>query len=212
VRAGSISTLRIIPATAAAALLAVTVMAASAGSVAAQVPGVPGVAGVEVWGGAGVGSFAPTGAGLEMQQPGPVWGVAASWGPWQALGAYVAFASVGFGCSGGFCQGLDVSFASRGLSMGVRGEAPVAASPWLRVGALLHNLEQQWTGSDGVRHRETTDAGAGLEAALGVSWRITERLSVTPGVHVGFLSTRAPDGVTDNVHFRALQVGLRLQL
>jgi hypothetical protein len=188
--------------------VALGLTAVAAPGAAAQIAGVPAV---EVWGGAAIGSFAPTSAGLE-RAPGPAWGAAVSWGPGPALGGYVAFSSIGFGCEGGFCQGFDVSLASRGLSLGVRAEAPRAGSPWLRAGLLLHRLEQEWVDGSGARQTETTDVSAGIEGAAGLSWQVADRVSLNPGFHLGFLPTKAPDGVTENLFFTALELALRFRL
>jgi hypothetical protein len=185
-----------------------TITMGGAERVAAQVPG---VLGAEAWGGAAVGSFATTWAGLEMA-PGPAWGAALSWGPSQTLGGYLAFASIGFGCDGGVCQDRQVSLTSRGVSVGARGQARMAGDPWLRAGLLLHRLEQQWTDSAGERRGATTGTAAGAELTAGLSWRIGERVAVNPGLHFGWLPTRAPDGVTENAFFAALELGLRYRI
>jgi hypothetical protein len=193
---------------AAAAAVVVTAGILAAQSTGAQVPG---SLAVEVRGGAGIGAYEATAAGLEFV-PRPAWGVAVSWGPSPALAGYVAYSAVGFGCADGFCQDGNVSFTSRGPSLGLRGVASVRGEPWLRGGLLLHGLAQRWTGVAGSGEA-TAEGGPGVEVAGGVTWRITDRLSVTPGLHIGFLpTTRESDGATENVVFSALDLGLRLGL
>jgi hypothetical protein len=172
---------------------------------------VPGALGVEVRAGAGIGAFEASNAGLQIA-PRTAWGLSVSWGPTPALGGYLAYSAVGFGCTDGFCRDQDVSFTSRGLSAGVRAEAPLRAAPWVRGGLLFHDLDQRWSGAAGPR-AEKAEGGLGFEAAGGLSWPITERLSAAPGLHVGFLpTTRAVDGATENAVFFTFDVGLRFSL
>jgi hypothetical protein len=171
---------------------------------------VPGVLGVEARVGGAVGSYAPTGAGLQMA-PEPAWAVSLSWGPSRAVGAYASYASVGFGCDQGFCRGYDVSFVSRGMSLGVRAEAPVTGAPWARAGVLLHELKQTWRGTSPPGSARA-DAGAGFEAAVGMSWLVEPGLDVGPSLHLGFLPTRGEGGITERAFFAGLDIGIRLVL
>jgi hypothetical protein len=168
---------------------------------------VPGVLGVEARAGAAVGSYAPTSAGLQMA-PEPAWHLALSWGPSRMIGAYAAYSSVGFGCDEGFCREYDVSFVSRGVSLGARAEAPVAGAPWVRAGVLLHELDQRWGGAQPAGSA-TADTDTGFEAAAGMSWRAGPGLEVGPSLHLGFLPTRGEDGVTDRAFFVGLDLGVR---
>jgi hypothetical protein len=170
---------------------------------------VPGVLGVEARVGGAVGSYAPTSAGLQMA-PEPAWAVSLSWGPSRMVGAYAAYASVGFGCDEGFCRGYDVSFVSRGVSLGIRAEAPIQGAPWARAGMLLHQLEQNWgAASPGSA---AADTGTGFETAVGMSWSVGRGLDVGPSLHLGFLPTRSEGGIADRAFFAGLDVGLRLVL
>lgn len=187
---------------AAAAMLAVV----PPSPLAAQVPG---VVGVEARAGGSVGSFTPTSAGLELA-PAPSWAVSVTWGPSAMIGGYVAYSAVGFRCEGAFCRGYDVSFVSRGVSLGVRGQAQLPGQPWLRAGVLLHELEQRWGGT--TPGNESTGAGPGFEGAIGATWRVGPRLYLVPGLHVGFLPTRADDGEMDHAFFTGLDLGLRFNL
>jgi hypothetical protein len=190
--------------TVAAALMAWTAFASLPAD--AQVPG---VLGIEVRAGSAVGSFAPTGAGLEFV-PGPAWALSATWGPRETIAGYATYSANTFGCDGAFCRGYDVSFVSRGLSLGVRAHAPLRLDPWLQGGLLLHEFEQRWEGSDapeGVK----SGANAGLETGAGFTARIGHRLSLLPGVHLGFLPTRGDDGVTDRAFFASLALGARMR-
>jgi hypothetical protein len=168
---------------------------------------VPGVLGVEARAGAAVGSYAPTGAGLQMT-PKPAWDVSLSWGPSRMIGAYAAYSAAGFGCDEGFCRSYDVSFVSRGVSLGIRGEAPIASAPWLRAGVLFHELDQRWGGAQPAGSA-TADTGAGFEAAAGMSWRVGSGLEVGPSLRLGFLPTRGEDGITDRAFFAGLDLGVR---
>lgn len=190
-----------------AALALALAVAAAPGRAGAQVPG---VLVIEARGGAAIGSYEVTRAGLEMA-PGPAWGLAASWGPDERIGAYASYAAVAFGCEGGFCRGYDVRFTSRGFSVGIQGHAPVRGEPWARVGVLLHDFDQRWRGEDGPGEAEA-DAGAGVEAAVGLTWPLRDRLSLAPGVHLGLLPTETEGGASDRVFFGALEVGLRYRL
>jgi hypothetical protein len=180
-------------------------LAAPASTAAAQVPG---VLGVEARVGAAIGAFEATGAGLEMV-PGPAWGITVSWGPSERIGVYAGYSSVRFGCDSGFCRGENVSFLARGASLGARAQATLPGEPWLRAGLLLHGFEQRWGGMNGPGS-ETADAGTGLEAAAGITWRVAERVSLVPGLYIGFLPTRAADGVTDRAFFTGTELGVRV--
>jgi hypothetical protein len=171
---------------------------------------VPGVVGLEARAGGAVGSYAPTSAGLQMV-PKPAWSASLSWGPGQVIGAYAAYASVRFGCDDGFCRGYDVSFLSRGVSLGLRAEAPLAGEPWVRAGVLLHQLDQRWGGTSQPGSARA-DADAGFEAAVGMSWRVGPGLDAGPSLHLGFLPTRGEGGNTDRAFFAGLDVGVRLVL
>jgi opacity protein-like surface antigen len=166
---------------------------------------VPGVLGVEAWGGAAVGAYEHSGAGLEMV-PRAAWGAGVSWGPSERLGAYAAFASVPFGCDGGFCRGADVKLASRGFSFGARAQAAIRGEPWLQAGLLLHSFHQEW---GGTARGSASSQGVGAEAAAGITWRLADRIALTPGLHIGVHSSDAPDGVSESVLFSAVRVGLR---
>jgi hypothetical protein len=167
---------------------------------------VPGALAVETWGGASVGSFEVTYAGLEMA-PGAAWGATLSWGPTERIGVYAAYAALPFRCEGGLCQGNDVSFVSRGASFGVRGQLALQGEPWAQAGILLHGFQQEWGGE-----RVDTPTDPGIEGAVGLTWRVGRRLSVVPALHMGLLPTRAPDGVTERAAFLAARVGVRLGL
>lgn len=188
----------------AAAAIAVMLALAPPPAASAQVPG---VLGVELRAGGAVGSFEPTGAGLEMV-PGPAWGISVSWGPNETIAAYAAWSSITFGCDAGFCSGFDVSFTSSGLSLGARAQAPLPGTPWLRAGVLLHDFEQRWDGGP-APGSTTTGADPGLEAAAGLTWPVGARLSLVPGLHVGVLPTVAEDGETDRATFMGLELGAR---
>jgi hypothetical protein len=170
---------------------------------------VPGVLGIELRAGAAAGAFEPTGVGLEVV-PGPAWGLAVTWGPADAIAAYASYASIGFGCTGGFCRGYDVTFVSRGLSLGARAEAPVGGRPWLRAGVLLHDFGQR-SGGTGPPVSVDTETDPGFEAAAGLTWRFGRRLALLPGLHMGFLPTRAQDGETDRAFFTSLELGARMR-
>jgi hypothetical protein len=186
-----------------AAAAAVVVALVTAPAAGAQVPG---VLGVELRAGPAVGSFEATHAGLEMN-PGPALGLSVTWGPSERIGGYVSYASFGFGCEGAFCTGYDVSFVSRGLSLGARAQAPVASEPWLRAGVLFHSFEQRWGGaSPGTVDSETS---VGFEGAAGVTWRFGDRFSFVPGLYMGVLPTTAEDGAGERAFFTALELGAR---
>jgi hypothetical protein len=165
---------------------------------------VPGALAAEAWGGAAVGSFEVTYSGLEMA-PGAAWGATLSWGPSERVGGYVAYAAIPFRCEGGLCKGYDVAFESRGVSFGVRGQLEMEGEPWAQAGVLLHGFQQRWNGD-----RVDTETDPGFEGAVGLTWRVGRRVSMVPALHMGFLPTRAPDGVTERAAFVAARVGARL--
>jgi hypothetical protein len=175
----------------------------------AQMPGVPGVLGIEGRVGTAVGSYEPTLAGWQWV-PGGAVGVAVSWGPSDALAGYLAYSAISFGCEDAFCRGQDVTFQSRGVSLGLRAEAPVAARPWLKAGLLFHDLEQRWLAA-APPTSATAQGRLGFEAAAGATLGVAHRIDLVPGVHLGYLPTRAADGETDRAVFLALDLGVRFR-
>lgn len=190
--------------TAAALLLAAATW--TAGSADAQAGG---VLDLEAWGGASVGSYEPTGAGVEPL-PGTAWGVGVGWGPTERLGAHLSWASLPFGCRGGLCRGFDVSFRSRGPGLGVRGHAALPGEPWAQAGLLLHGFRQAWVDRDGDARSET-DLAPGVELAAGVALRLGDRVALLPALQAGILRVPAHDGGADNVFVATARVGVRFR-
>lgn len=191
------------------ALVVMGVLFCSIGGASAADAQVPGLLGVEARAGGGIGSFEATGAGLEFV-PGPAWGLVLTWGLDERIGLYAGYSSITFGCDAAFCRGYDVSFVSRGVSLGARGQAPIRGRPWLRLGVLLHDFEQRWHGPERPGS-ETTDAGTGLETAAGIQWDLRPGVSLVPGLQLGLLPVRDDEGVTERAFFTALELGVRLR-
>ncbi len=186
------------------------VLAAGAGTVLAPAPAsgqVPGAFGIEVRGGGAIGSYQPTGAGLQAV-PGPAWSVLLSWGLTEELGLHMGYSAMTFGCDDAWCRGYDMSFVSRGPSVGARLQLARPLTPWLRAGLLLHDLDQRWTAAQG-RVSETAAGRLGLEVAAGLTWNLLPGLDLVPGVHLGLTRTRNSEGDTHSALFTALDLGIR---
>ncbi len=128
---------------------------------------------VEIRAGAAVGNYSETGAGLEWV-PGPSFGAAVELWPGETRAAYIALHSSSFGCEEGFCAGGNVSITSQGLVLGGRWSPGL---PWVRAGVGL-----QWLRLDAEQADERFDAGLGFEAAAGLTWRVSERVNLRPGL------------------------------
>lgn len=86
---------------------------------------------------------------------------------------------------------LDVE--QTGYTFGLRYEHPIGSerpagtpSPawWVRAGGLLAHVELEDAAGDPAGD---TEHGLGWEAGLGVSWPLTNRIAVTPGVRIRML-------------------------
>lgn len=119
---------------------------------------------VELRGGAAVGSYTGTGAGLDPLPEAAFGGTIEYWpAPWGA--AYVSFTRASFGCEDGFCTDRDVTLTSQGLVVGGRW---ARGALWARGGLALHGLRIQARDVD-VRLDQAPglELGAGLELPLG---------------------------------------------
>jgi hypothetical protein len=142
-------------------------------TLAAAVPATAQVA-LEVRGGGAVGNATPSGGGLGSE-PQPVLGVGAEVGVRGPFSLYAGYSRAAFGCERGFCTGQGVTFTSHGLAAGVRLHPGDMA--WLRAGVLYHDLQ---TRSDAGS--EAGGASPGYEVGGGLTFRLSQRLRVLPGV------------------------------
>ncbi len=157
---------------------------------------------VEIRAGAAVGNYSETGAGLELV-PGPSFGAAVELWPRETLATYLGINRSSFGCEEGFCEGGDVSITSQGVVLGGRW-AP--GLPWVRAGVAL-----QWLHLESASADEQFDPGLGFEAAAGLQWVVSDRLSIRPGVTYRRHAV-STDGGDHHAGVFALEVGGSMEL
>lgn len=134
---------------------------------------------VELRGGAAVGRYTATDAGLELL-PRPSYGLTVQYRALETLSAYATFSRMSFGCEEGLCTDRDVSLTSQGLSVGGRWEPAVPwqqARPWVRAGVGIFSLDVDARGGS-----ESVDPGPGFEAGAGLEFRLGERFRIRPGI------------------------------
>lgn len=158
--------------------------------------------GLEVRGGAAVGSYTATAAGLDML-PALSFGAALETRISGPISAYLAFTRSSFGCEEGFCAARDVSLTSQGLVVGARWRPGL---PWLRAGLALQSL--RLTADD---QEEKSDLGVGWDLAGGLEIPVTGRSSLRPGLtYVRHAATT--DQGDGHVALLALELGVAVRL
>jgi hypothetical protein len=125
------------------------------------------------------GDFANSAEGF-VADAGPALGVAVVVHPIPALGVFVGYQQLRFGCAPCAGAGLDDSAVLAGTEGGLHVSIPVefaGAVPWLRASALYHSLA-----FSGMGDRMTSDPAFGFGGAAGVSVPVLGRLEVSPGI------------------------------
>lgn len=154
---------------------------------------------LEVQGGASIGAYDETRAGLDAA-PRPTLRAEVGYTPIirrrLTAGVYASYERSSFGCEDGFCGGYDVEMTSAGLGAGLRFGLRLPGRPWLRLGAAYHGLDLSASGGGEGAPEETfePDPGAtlGLEVGTGVAVPVTPWLALTPGVsYVRYASATA---------------------
>lgn len=163
----------------AAGLLCTLISVAMPDPAAAQrVMGIP--LAVEVRAGAGIptGDFAD---GRVQAESGVSFGGNVLVGVTPVLGLFAGYSQTRFGC--GDCElfQLDRDVRDDGFDVGAQATlrpALVGLEPWLRAGAVFHQLTFSGNGGDA-----SSDRGTGFSVGGGVAYRTTVGFSLTPGVH-----------------------------
>lgn len=154
---------------------------------------------VEVAGGAAVGNYTATDAGLELR-PGPSLGARIDIAATPSLGGYGGYIRSTFGCDEAFCTNRDVSITSQGPVVGARWHG---GAFWARGGLAWQSLDVQATGGG----EDETEAGAGFELAGGLDFGLGSRFRVRPGLRWLRHQASTPDR-EDHVAILAFEVGL----
>lgn len=156
---------------------------------------------VELRGGAAVGNYTDTGAGLDVA-PGPSFAATAELRFTELVSAYAGFNRTAFGCDEGLCIGRDVTLVSQGATAGVR---LTRGALWGRVGAAVQVLRQE---SDA--QTVTSDPGIGWDLAGGVELPVGRGFVIRPGLT--WLRHQAPDEDIDaHASVLALEVGVAMR-
>jgi opacity protein-like surface antigen len=179
---------------AAAALLALASLAAA--------PRAHAQIAVELRGGAAVGAYQATTAGLQTV-PGPAFGATLGYSIRPKLELFAGYSRATFGCSEGFCENVEPTFTASGAEAGVRVELP--ARIWVRGALAMQSLGADSDGGD-----DTSDAGVGLKVGAGLGFPLGRRISVTPGVEYTRFTTNLDDG-DDGVGVLTAGLGLRFR-
>lgn len=123
--------------------------------------------------------------------------------PLPLVGVYAAYSWAEFQGEGGADRVTD-----RGVSAGLRVDVPtplIPIDPWIRVGVVAHTLEAEALQGDGEA------SGTGWQAGAGLGYRLTRRISLTPGL----VWTRySVDGADGDVRVESLRasIGARLRI
>lgn len=156
---------------------------------------------VEVTGGASVGNYTDTGAGLDIL-PGPSFGARVDVWPTDDLAGYIGFTRSMFGCEESLCTDRDVSLTSQGVVAGARWSPGL---PWLRAGVAVHTLNLRASGDT----EDDFDPGFGFELAGGLDFGLADLFRVRPGVR--YLRHGASSDTADgHVALLALEVGVSM--
>lgn len=156
---------------------------------------------VELRGGAAIGNYTDTGAGLDVV-PGPSFAATAELRFTELVSAYVGINRSAFGCEEGLCIGRDVTLVSQGATAGVRLTRGLF---WGRVGAAVQVLRQE---SDA--RTVTSDPGIGWDLAAGVEVPVGRGFLVRPGLT--WLRHQTPDDdIAAHASVLALEVGVAMR-
>ncbi|HEX8432637.1 MAG TPA: outer membrane beta-barrel protein, partial [Longimicrobium sp.] len=149
----------------AAAILAALASLAAAPRAHAQIA-------VEVRGGAAIGAYQATTAGLQTV-PGPAFGATLGYSVRPNLELFAGYSRATFGCNEGFCDTVEPTFTAAGAEAGARVELP--ARIWVRGALALQSL-----GVDSDASDATSDASIGVKVGAGLGFPLGRRVSVTP--------------------------------
>lgn len=178
---------------------------------------------VEVRGGAGIpvgdfGGNAETGDQLGAKTGLPL-GVSVGYRVVPMLDIYGGYSRDSFGCSDqGEFDSSNCDIRSKGFELGTRFSVPgiVPLAPWVRAGALFHQLEI--SGSEGGFSASITSKRSfGYEIGGGISLPIMPTLALTPGVRyrgytAKFDNIFGEGSGEGDVSYVVLDVGLRFGL
>ena len=152
----------------------------------------------ELRGGAAIGNYTETGAGLDLV-PGPSLAVTVELRFTELFSAYAGINRSGFGCNEGICTGRDVSLTSQGATVGARLTRGLF---WGRAGVAVQALRQS---SDVAT--ETSDPGIGWDLAGGVEVPVGRGFLLRPGLT--YLRHQVPiDDVDAHAALLAVEVGI----
>ena len=156
---------------------------------------------VELRGGAAIGNYTDTGAGLDVV-PGPSFAATAELRFTELVSVYAGINRSTFGCEEGLCTGRDVTLVSQGATAGVR---LTRGGLWGRVGAAVQVLRQE---SD--VQTVTSDPGVGWELAAGAEVPVGRGFLVRPGLT--WLRHQTPDeNIEGHASVLALEAGVAMR-
>ncbi|WP_143815332.1 hypothetical protein [Longibacter salinarum] len=111
-----------------------------------------------------------------------------------------------FGCSGGFCDGADVSYTATGIALGIRYGSTTSGGPFGRLGAVDHTLYAE---ANQGTYEEISDGGLGFEMGGGYAIAVPPNVYLTPGVAYTRCSVESADGVSSPVVVMVRRIGVR---
>jgi hypothetical protein len=159
---------------------------------------------LEARGGGAMGSFEPAAADASWGQR-PAVALLLHYRVGPMLSVFGGYSRASFGCEGGFCEGAEVRFTSRGWDTGIQLRGPRGL--WGRGGLALHGFDLPATADGTLRLRSNRSLGAHLGAGYGFA--LPAGLTVSPGLRYTRYRARFPDqGGSDRVDYLVADVGL----
>ena len=151
---------------------------------------------LELRGGAAIGNYSESGAGLEWE-PGPSFAAEAQLEVRPRLAVYAGFARSSFGCEEGFCTDRDATFTAQGITAGARWTSGL---PWVRAGLAWQALELDATGGGG-----SGDMALGFDLGAGVDFSLGRGVRARPGISYRRVGSSLDD---EDGHFTLLTLEL----
>lgn len=148
----------------------------TAGAAAQTIPSMPLSVEVRLGGAFPTGEFAEEELGPGAE-PGVAFAAGVLFHATPRVALFASYQRAVFSCASCGDSGLLDELIDEGAGFGVQGSLPVAASPWVRVGGVYHELVFSATDADLV-----SDAALGFQVGAGVGVPLLRGLRFVPGV------------------------------
>lgn len=161
------------------AIVLVPLLLGAAGAEAQRIPGLPSLplsVEVRVGGAFPMGEFAEEELGVGAES-GVAFAAGAAVHVTRRVALFANYQRAVFSCASCGGTGLLDELIDEGAAFGVQGSLPLAASPWVRVGGVYHELVFSATGADLV-----SEAALGFQVGAGATVPLLGGLRFVPGV------------------------------